>query len=116
MSVRTYAGKRGTHWYAIIELSRDNAGKRLQDIIRKDPLTGLPIPTKKRAQEIEREELVKRHRGTTIEPSTSTFAEFLTYWMTETRGTRAESTDYNWWCIIRGRLTSELGTIPLGTL
>src|SRR6476661_555622 len=97
MSVRKYAGKRGTHWYSVIELGRDPAtGKRLQEIIRKDPQTGLPILTKKRAQEIEREELVKRHRGQRIDPDVTPFGEFLNRWLEETKSSRAESTHYEW--------------------
>lgn len=116
MSVRKYAGKRATHWYAVIELGRNATGKRLQDVIRKDPQTGLPILTKKRALEIEREELVKRHRGNVIDPDVTPFGAFLERWLEETRSSRADSTNYHWASVVRRHVSPALGTIPLSKL
>jgi hypothetical protein len=107
---------RHLHWYAVIELGRDATGKRQQDIIRKDPQTGLPILTKKRALEIEREELVKRHRGNIIDPDVTPFGAFLERWLEETRSSRADSTNYHWASVVRRHVSPALGTIPLGKL
>jgi hypothetical protein len=84
MSVCKYTGKRGTPSYVVIELGHDPADKPLQEITRENPVTGVPMLTKTRAQEIEREEVVKRHRGTAIEPSSTRFGDFLDSWMAET--------------------------------
>jgi integrase len=115
MSVRRYLAKTGPRYYAVIELGRDDTGKRLQRVITEDPATGLPM-NKARAKQVEREEITKRHRGTTIDPDVTPFGVFLDRWLAETESTRAESTQYTWRSIARSRILPGLGNIPLAQL
>jgi integrase len=113
---RKYAAKSGPRYYAVIELGRDpQTGKRRQEVITEDPATGLPM-NKARAKQVEREALTKLHRGNAIDPVVTPFGVFLDRWLTETAGTRAESTHVMWSSVVRSRLVPGLGAIPLAHL
>jgi integrase len=117
VSVRRYQGKRGTHYTVILELGTDPVtGKRRQESIRLDPQTGLRISTRKRALEIEREELSKRRRGDYVDPSIEPLKDYLARWLAETQDDHTASTQYGRESIVRNRIVPELGEIPLGRL
>lgn len=116
MSVRRLPTK-SVRWEVVLELGIDpETGKRRQERINRDPLTTLPIPTKKRAKEIEADELVKRRRPGYVDPTTLTVAAHLERWLTETRDGRAESTHYNLVSLVKTRLTPALGPLLLADL
>lgn len=106
MSVR----KEGRRWQVVLELGRDPAtGKRKQRVIRRDPLTGLPFTTKKRAQEVEAEQRVALYRGEYVPPEEATVAQLMDMWLAATAPHHAASTHYNAASCIRARILPALG-------
>jgi integrase len=117
MSVKKHPGKRGVTWHIVLELGRDpTTGKRTQHRISRDPDTGAPIPTKTRALEIEREALVRHHRGGVLDHNLTPLADYLERWLAETADTRTGSTQYSWSIIVRTRVIPRIGAVPLGHL
>ena len=116
MSVRKQAGTRGTTWHVLLAGRDPVTGKRLQQRLSRDPATGQPMLTKTRAKEVEREALVHRHRGGTLDPDCTSLAEYLERWLRDTADTRTGSTQYSWTIIVRTRITPRLGEVPLARL
>ena len=116
MSTRRLPTK-STRWEAVIELGTDpETGKRRQQRINRDPETGLPIPTKREAERIEREARVKRHRPGWVDPRRTTTAAFLAHWLEETKDARSGATQYNWSKIVSTRFVPHIGTMMLADL
>ena len=108
---------KSVRWEVVLELGTDPAtGKRRQRRINRDPETALPIPTKRRAQEIERTALLAARRPGYVPPATTTVAQFLARWLAETRDARAPGTHYNWRAIVEARLVPGIGAVLLTDL
>lgn len=114
MSVRRLPTK-SPRWEVVLELGVVD-GTRKQRRITRDPATGLPIPTKREAERIEREELVRRHRPGYVDPARTTVAAYLDRWLADTQDSRAEGTHYNWASIVERRLKPHVGTVMLADL
>lgn len=109
MTCRKRIGPRGTSWFYVIDVGRDATGKRQQRTRR-------GFETRKRCEAERAAELVDRRRGSHIEPSTMSLADFLSRWLTETASQHSEATSYQYGVIVRTRIVPALGTVSLGSL
>ena len=109
-SVRKYEGKRGVSWTFIIDVGRDEHGKRLQKWRR-------GFPTKKAAEEAMRLELHQRRAGTYIEQSAETVGELLDRWLSTVATHKVKATTLEDYALtIRKHLKPALGSIPVQAL
>ncbi|MDQ1147048.1 integrase [Bacillus sp. SORGH_AS 510] len=108
----TYTGsvrKEGSKWYYVIEMGKDNNGKRKQKKKR-------GFQTKKDAQASLTKALHELNSGTYIEPSTQKLGEFLVDWLNYKKAMVAESTYSTYYINLKTHILPELNNMPLSNL
>ncbi|GAW91904.1 integrase protein [Calderihabitans maritimus] len=102
----------------MLELDRDENGRRRQKWISVRKELGLPKPaTKKQAEELLIQKLKELQEGWFIEPSKMTLKEYLHRWLEDYGRTNLRQTTFeSYETTIRLHIIPEIGNIPLANL
>lgn len=103
--------QRGTAWYAVVDLPRGADGKRKQKWHK------LAARTKREAQQELAKLVADLARGTYVEPTRLTVAEYLERWLADyAKPNVAPKTFERYEGIVRNHLVPALGSVPLAKL
>jgi len=116
--LKGYTTKKGKAWYVVLDLGRDDEGKRMQKwvSVRKE-LKLLKPATKRQAEELLINLLKDLQDGTYFEPAEITLQEYLAKWLQEYCKPNLKQTTFDSYeSFVRLHLTPTLGKIPLKDL
>ncbi|MCL6443602.1 MAG: site-specific integrase [Alicyclobacillus sp.] len=107
--MKGHVTKKGNRWYIVLDLGRDENGKRLQKWFS-------GYKTKREAERGLAEKLQEVQSGTYMEPAKGTFGEFLTAWLADKQQQTRPSTyrAYRW--LVEYRILPQLGGVRLADL
>jgi integrase len=101
--------KQGNKWYYVIELGKDENGKRQQKKQR-------GFATKKEAEKAMREAITAWEKGTYIEPSKMLFREYITDWLNDKKNSVKKQTWEGYEVLIRTHIIPVLGNVKVSSL
>jgi len=116
--MRGYIAKKGKAWYVVLDLGRDDEGKRLQKwLSARKELNLAKHATKRQAEELLIRKLKELQEGTYFEPAQVTLGEYFVKWLNDYGKPNLKQTTLDSYeSFIRLHIIPTIGNIPIKDL